>query len=455
MTFENEYPYQVLNDLSIPELGELQYSVIDKITSFSLSLTSDMVSEIRFSVEDPYFEMHNANYFFVGRYIKAVGQEWEIASVEASLGQRTTVNVTARLKATQKMRRDKGQKNFGAISPSKFAAQQAARFGLQFFGEDSDVDGSIIRESTDDNEESTFDVLRRLANKLDFNFFESKGTLFFASQKFIADNQPSFIIYVPSLNGDPFFAHSLRCSKSSDSKSGPKFSAELSANLSAFSVFPGSTCKIAGLGEAFDPSVFMIERVEFRAGRQNLVSISGTDVVDPDEMFCRIQSFKQGDQGACVKRIQQAIGTTADGSWGPVTQRMVLRFQTANNLPADGIWDADDWAMLENPNYKRPSAAWAPGSGSDLDALLRPNPIFPEPKKVNLHAGWAYVQTNLQMPQYPYNHGNWNPDNETGYEAVVQAMNSWGKWLRNAQGAAVAGLEIPLPAVITEAVEVW
>ena len=46
---------------------------------------------------------------------------------------------------------------------------------------------------------------------------------------------------------------------------------------------------------------------------------------------------KRGDRGAAVRRIQEELGITADGVFGPQTERAVKRFQRSHDLVADGI----------------------------------------------------------------------------------------------------------------------
>jgi hypothetical protein len=46
---------------------------------------------------------------------------------------------------------------------------------------------------------------------------------------------------------------------------------------------------------------------------------------------------KRGDRGAAVRRIQQELGITSDGVFGPQTERAVKRFQRRHDLVPDGI----------------------------------------------------------------------------------------------------------------------
>jgi peptidoglycan hydrolase-like protein with peptidoglycan-binding domain len=46
---------------------------------------------------------------------------------------------------------------------------------------------------------------------------------------------------------------------------------------------------------------------------------------------------KRGDRGEAVRKIQRELGITADGVFGPQTERAVKRFQSSHDLVPDGI----------------------------------------------------------------------------------------------------------------------
>jgi putative peptidoglycan binding protein/glycosyl hydrolase family 19 (putative chitinase) len=64
----------------------------------------------------------------------------------------------------------------------------------------------------------------------------------------------------------------------------------------------------------------------------------------------------QGAKGAAVSAIQQQLNTnnygplTVDGDYGPATLAAVTAFQTAGNLPADGVVNEDTWNALFPPS---------------------------------------------------------------------------------------------------------
>lgn len=339
-------------------IGELEnYKLIeitDSITSLTMDLTSDMVSEIQFTVDDQNFNMFNSRYFIAGRRVTFNNEEYEIARVDLQLSNNSkAITVRARSRATERMRFSKGNKSFGNISPSVFAANMASEYGLKIFAEDSPADGEIKQESNDNNQESIWDVLSRLASGLDFLCFEARGVLFFASQKFIVENNPNPIFNVYSLpekfsDNVTFYATSLSFSISEDAKTAYTGSATLLSNESSESLFPGCVIKLPSLTH-YSNLKFFVNRVSTEAGADKLVRISFSCSETLEERMCTLQSFAKGSSGDCVKRIQTTVKTIVDGKFGPVTERAVKKYQTFYNLPSTGVVDSATWDVIDNP----------------------------------------------------------------------------------------------------------
>jgi putative chitinase len=56
--------------------------------------------------------------------------------------------------------------------------------------------------------------------------------------------------------------------------------------------------------------------------------------------------LKVGSKGEDVKKLQAKLGTTADGSFGPGTEKLVKEWQSANGLTADGIVGDGTWFKM-------------------------------------------------------------------------------------------------------------
>ena len=56
--------------------------------------------------------------------------------------------------------------------------------------------------------------------------------------------------------------------------------------------------------------------------------------------------LKRGMKGVPVKRLQEKLGITADGDFGPATQKAVKDYQSANGLAVDGIAGPDTFTHM-------------------------------------------------------------------------------------------------------------
>ncbi len=66
--------------------------------------------------------------------------------------------------------------------------------------------------------------------------------------------------------------------------------------------------------------------------------------------------LKVGSKGDDVKKLQEKLGTTADGSFGPGTEKLVKEWQAANGLTADGIVGPGTWAKMFDGSSPAPAA---------------------------------------------------------------------------------------------------
>ena len=57
-------------------------------------------------------------------------------------------------------------------------------------------------------------------------------------------------------------------------------------------------------------------------------------------------TLDQGTTGAAVATVQQLVGATADGDFGPQTAAALEKWQTAAGIPATEVLDAATWAAM-------------------------------------------------------------------------------------------------------------
>lgn len=412
--------------LKIGELGRRQVEIQNSVTSLSVDLSAGSISELTFKVHDPSFKMHHLNYFMIGRTVEWDDMVWEIAAVSLDHQSRDSVRVTARTKAMQRMRRDRGNINLGYISPSDVAEIMASRFDLKIFKEEAPVDGTITRNEKDDEVESSYDLMVRLARDLKWRFFECRGILYFASEKYLIENQPNFGISIPSGKTDSFYANRVNLRRSADSKkSGATFTTNLIKNESSVTIVPGMSVRFydgredivdlmfllkdesSGLYDSAVPQSardffnlydrkFFVDKVSYDATGSGTVAVSGRTPEDSPDIACSLQVFQLGDEGDCVKRIQQAVSSgytyqvtekvakgvvignqrveLTGGSSGPFlpdveviyhtesrnvnlkvtgvfdkrTEEAVKVFQETQGLPVTGIVDLFTWEKIES-----------------------------------------------------------------------------------------------------------
>lgn len=110
--------------------------------------------------------------------------------------------------------------------------------------------------------------------------------------------------------------------------------------------------------------------------------IAGPDTFVQMELY-ELVLLAPGTVGDSVKKLQQALGVTADGRFGPATQKALREFQSKNGLEVDGLAGPATLAKMSGfkemtadvikksqaaPNSAPPPAGAAAGSTHTADA---------------------------------------------------------------------------------------
>jgi peptidoglycan hydrolase-like protein with peptidoglycan-binding domain len=80
---------------------------------------------------------------------------------------------------------------------------------------------------------------------------------------------------------------------------------------------------------------------------------------------------KRGDRGSAVRSIQRQLGISADGVFGPMTERAVKRFQRRHDLVPDGIVGPLTRGALGLRPFSARSVRRTSGNSVRIPAILR------------------------------------------------------------------------------------
>lgn len=403
-----------LDSLKVGEVDDnQQIEISNSIVSMNVTLRSKGLSQISFTVYDPGFKMHDNNFFLIERLVEFNGMLYEVASVRLIHGARDLVEIIARNFKMQEVRREKGNHSWGAISPTALARVTARKHGLGFVGESSPVNGTIARVQNDKTDESTYDVLRRLANELEFMFFEAKDFLFFASEEYIVDVQGQVRMFVPGRDAeidpvtggfvtDIIFPLSLNLKRDEDAEKPSTFNANVFTNATTQQIYPGLGCSFHKVVERFDENgelvtsyeepfpnfedLFFIDQVKYSLGPNQPTLISGSSINPASDMLCSIREYELGDGGLgndadiCIKRIQRAIGmeeSAITGQFDDRTEEAVIVFQKANilRLSDTPAFEGDNWKDIMTLG-KVGKVTWAWIKALNMSEVTVPIPIL-------------------------------------------------------------------------------
>lgn len=84
-----------------------------------------------------------------------------------------------------------------------------------------------------------------------------------------------------------------------------------------------------------------------KAGGLAVDGIAGPDTFTHMGLY-ELVLLRRGSRGAAVKRLQEGLGITADGAFGPGTEKAVKAFQEKNGLSVDGLAGPETLAALDS-----------------------------------------------------------------------------------------------------------
>lgn len=352
-----------LDLFKLGDLGTLQArDVTDAIVSFSTSLSISGSSEVKVGIVDPDFAMASANYFQIRRDIFYRNLWFEIAAVETMRSEsiHPLYNLECRSKGVQLMKRDKKPEAYRGMSGFEFAKKVAKDFKLNFVGQQATKKQSVVKGKSKDADDSVWTVLQSLASEQQFICFESEGTLFFCSEKFLLGKWGSekykfgearFIPFFWPETDDPVFLEARDQYQIIDQPNIRRSDDDIRAaegtmlvdRLNGVHLRPGMTIWLGGIPD-FE-SFYIITDVSFEEGVPDPVQVSFRVPLDPKKESISTKGTKASTTTTGNTGQSNAIGNPPSDPGNP-TGSGQTRFLTAKEAKA---YTADALSRL---NYK-------------------------------------------------------------------------------------------------------
>lgn len=99
----------------------------------------------------------------------------------------------------------------------------------------------------------------------------------------------------------------------------------------------------------FDPMKFLAEQAAIAQGTPvtPVTPVEApTPVIAPVSAPVAFTPLKKGSKGSAVKKLQTALKITADGDFGPITEKTVKAYQSKKGIVVTGVVDETTWKRL-------------------------------------------------------------------------------------------------------------
>lgn len=323
--------------------GRLRANVAQAVTSASLSLSSQEVTQLDLALVDNDFDIARSGLFTPGsRTARGSrcdfgGLALEVRAVElAPRGDDHVLRVTARSVGAGNARRMRGHRVRRKLSPTQYVALGAKEAGLKFVGQPSAQRNAIARQK----DETEWDTWQRLAVEVGYYCFEAAGTVYFGKPTWLIDRTKVLRVAWKGRKTGAAIDALPTCRRSGDdAKRAATITAQLRGRLGE-DALPGMRYVQHGI-PLFD-GAYMVDSVTLPLAEQQPATITAVTPINPKPQPPPKPSRAPGGDTSSTP----GDGTTATGARSAAAFVAVALAQAGDNY----IYGAEASASDPDPN---------------------------------------------------------------------------------------------------------
>ena len=269
-------------------------NVVDKVSSVTIDMSVDQVTELTFVIDDPQFKLLKAGMFDKNTPVTYRGFPLTVAVIETGAGGGLGgLTIRCRPAAVAKLKKIRGKYVMKKVSAGTYIKAECARAGIPApVIQSSVVKPQIARDVAQkgvrydqSNYPSAWTTMQRLASELNYMLYEIGGVIYFGKPEWLVDKKPKVNVTWYSDDGkEPFSIPEFR--ESIDSTD-IELSLELPLSRSG-TVFPGYGITLSGFPKY--GGTYFIRSVSYPLAGTGTISIVASTVKSP-------KAQKSGEQG--------------------------------------------------------------------------------------------------------------------------------------------------------------
>lgn len=292
--------------------AKLRSDIKDSVTSATIELSTDQVSQLTFEMIDPSFSILKSGIFTIGNSVKYGDLSFLVAGVDVgSNSGNEQITIKCRPKVVQSLKKRVGTKVLKSASPSDFVRAECKAVGAKYLIQPSGKRKQVARDKVKsgekyeaDDKPSSWTTFKRLADELGFVIFECSGVIYFGKPTWLLSKSKASPMLVTWKGKYSRYEAEMvpACSKSVDNK-------ETTVNV----ILPLERAKEARVGRTLQLSgipyfngYYLIDSVDFDlAGEENRLQVTASTAIDPEKQkksgSSKSKSSKKKSSGGSIK----------------------------------------------------------------------------------------------------------------------------------------------------------